>query len=335
MNETSHQPRSTSHALPVRAALAALLLAAIFAQQAASADYPTRPVRMVVPFAPGGGTDISARIVAEGMSQALGQTIVIDNRPGAGSVLGCEIVAKSSPDGYTLLLGNISMAFNAALYKKLPFDTLRDFIPVTLVTDQPNILVSHPSLPAKNFKEFIALARSQPGKLTYGSAGLGAGTHLAMEMLMMSQKIELVHIPYKGTGPALTALLGNQISAFFSTFASALPHVKAERLRAFAVTSVKRAPTLPAVPTVAESGVPGYEYSTWYGLLVPARTPRAIVEKLNKATVGVLKNPDYVKRLEVQGMEAIPSTSAHYAAYLKSETDKWTKVVRAAKIPQQ
>jgi len=337
MSQTSHPSRSTRHLKPARAALAALLaLTAIAAQaQAPGAGYPARPVRMVVPFAPGGGTDISARIVAEGMSQSLGQTIVIDNRPGAGSVLGCEIVANSAPDGYTLLLGNISMAFNAALYKKLPFDTLRDFTPVTLVTDQPNILVAHPSLPAKTFKEFIALARSQPGKLTYGSAGLGAGTHLAMEMLMMSQKIELVHVPYKGTGPALTAILGNQISSFFSTFASAMPHVKAGRLRGYAVTSLKRAPTLPEVPTVAESGVPGYEYSTWYGLLVPARTARPIVEKLNKTTVAVLKSPEYVKRLEAQGMDAIPSTSAHYAAYLKSETDKWTKVVRAAKIPMQ
>jgi len=259
----------------------------------------------------------------------------VDNRPGAGSVLGCEIVARSTPDGYTLLLGNISMAFNAALYKKLPFDTLRDFIPISLVTDQPNILVAHPSLPARSFKEFIALARSQPGKLTYASAGTGAGTHLAMEMLIMSQSIDLVHVPYKGTGPALTALLGNQISVFFSTFASALPHVKAERLRAYAVTSAKRAPTLAEVPTVAESGVPGYEYSTWYGLLAPAGTPRAITDKLNQTTAAVLNAADYRQRLLVQGMDPVPSTAAHFSAYLKSETAKWTKVVRAAKIPQQ
>jgi len=310
----------------------AALLAAV---SAGAQQYPAKPIRLVVPFAPGGGTDISARILGEGLTQALGQTIVIDNRPGAGSVLGCEIAAKAAPDGYTLLLGNISMAFNAALYRKLPFDTLHDFIPVSLVTDQPNILVAHPSLPAKSFQEFIALSRAQPGKLTYASAGLGAGTHLAMEMLMMSQKIELVHVPYKGTGPALTALLGNQISAFFSTFASALPHVKGDRLRAYAVTSVKRAPTLPAVPTVAEMGVPGYEYSTWYGLLAPARTPRAIVDKLNRTTVAVLNTPDYRQRLLAQGMDPVPSTAAHYAAYLKSETVKWTKVVRTAKIPLQ
>jgi tripartite-type tricarboxylate transporter receptor subunit TctC len=316
----------------------ASLLAALIASPAPAVgadNYPARPIRLVAPFAPGGGTDISARILAEGLGPVLGQTVVVDNRPGAGSILGTDIVAKASPDGYTLLLGNISMAFNAALYKKLPFDALRDLIPVSLVTDQPNILVAHPTLPARSFKEFLALARGQPGKLTYGSAGLGAGTHLAMEMLMMSQSIELVHVPYKGTGPALTALLGNQISVFFSTFASALPHVKAERLRAYAVTSAKRAPTLPEVPTVAESGVPGYEYSTWYGLLAPAGVPRAIVEKLNKSTVSVLNAPDTRQRLLVQGMEPVPSTAAHYAAYLKSETEKWTKVVRAAKIPLQ
>ena len=311
---------------------AAALLAAV---SAGAQQYPVRPIRLVAPFAPGGGTDISARLLAEPLGKALKETVVVDNRPGAGSVVGTEIVAKANPDGYTLLLGNISMAFNAALYKKLPYDTLRDFAPISLVSDQPNILVAHPSLPAKSFNEFIALARSQPGKLTYASAGTGAGTHLAMELLMMSQKIDLVHVPYKGTGPALTALLGNQISVFFSTFASALPHVKAERLRAFAVTSLKRAGTLPEVPTVAESGVPGYEYSTWYGLLAPARVPRAIVNRLNKETVAALNDPDIRQRYLTQGVDPIPSTTPHYAAYLKSETEKWSRVIVAAKIPLQ
>jgi tripartite-type tricarboxylate transporter receptor subunit TctC len=311
---------------------AALLFAAT---TTGAQSYPTRPIRLVAPFAPGGGTDISARLLAEPLGKALNETVVVDNRPGAGSVVGTEIVAKSNPDGYTLLLGNISMAFNAALYRKLPYDTLRDFAPISLVSDQPNILVAHPSLPAKSFNEFVALARSQPGKLTYASAGTGAGTHLAMELLMMSQKIDLVHVPYKGTGPALTALLGNQISVFFSTFASALPHVKAERLRAFAVTSLKRAGTLPEVPTVAESGVPGYEYSTWYGLLAPARVPRAILNRLNKETVAALNDPDIRKRYLAQGVDPIPSSAAHYAAYLKSETEKWSRVIVAAKIPLQ
>jgi tripartite-type tricarboxylate transporter receptor subunit TctC len=312
-----------------------LAAALLFAAPAGAQDYPVRPIRLVAPFAPGGGTDISARLLAEPLGKALKETVVVDNRPGAGSVVGSEIVAKSNPDGYTLLLGNISMAFNAALYRKLPYDTLRDFAPISLVSDQPNILVAHPSLPAKSFKEFVALARSQPGKLTYASAGTGAGTHLAMELLMMSQKIDLVHVPYKGTGPALTALLGNQISVFFSTFASALPHVKAERLRAFAVTSLKRAGTLPEVPTVAESGVPGYEYSTWYGLLAPARVPRGILNRLNKETVAALNDPEVRQRYLSQGVDPIPSTAAHFAAYIKSETEKWSKVIVAAKIPQQ
>lgn len=302
---------------------------------AGAQNYPNRPIRMVVPFAPGGGSDISGRVLADGLSEALGQTIVVDNRPGAGSILGCDIVAKANPDGYTTLLGNISMAFNTAIYRKLPYDAIKGFSPVTLVTDQPNILVAHPLLPAKTFKEFLALASSQPGKLTYGSAGMGSGTHLAMEMLLMSRKLDLVHVPYKGTGPALTALLGNQISVFFSTYASALPHVKAGRLRAYAVTSSKRTTTLPDIPTVAESGFPGYEYSTWYGFLAPAGTPRAIVEKLNQAAVTVLKSEKTRERYVAQGMEPIPSTSAEYAAHLKAEIAKWTKVVRAAKLPLQ
>ena len=305
------------------------------APTAVAQSYPTRPIRLVAPFAPGGGTDISARLLAEPLGKALNETVVVDNRPGAGSIVGTEIVAKANPDGYTLLLGNISMAFNAALYRKLPYDTLRDFVPISLVSDQPNILVAHPLLAAKSFKEFVTLARSQPGKLTFGSAGLGSGTHLAMELLLMSQNMDLVHVPYKGTGPTLTALLGNQISVFFSTFASALPHVKADRLRAFAVTSAKRTTALPEVPTVAESGVPGYEYSTWYGLLSPAGVPRAIVSRLNKETVTALHNPAVRQRYVSQGVDPIPSTSAHYAAYLRSETEKWTKVVRAAKIPLQ
>ena len=301
----------------------------------AAEKYPVRPVRLVAPFAPGGGTDLTARVLAEGLGRALGETVVVDNRPGAGSALGCDIVAKASPDGYTLLLGNISMAFNAALYRKLPFDTLRDFAPISLVTDQPNILVAHPSLPAKTFQEFIALARRQPGKLTYGSAGLGSGTHLAMELLVMSQSMDLIHVPYKGTGPALTALLASEISVFFSTFASALPHVKSGRLRGLAVTSAKRAPTLPAVATVAESGVPGYEYTTWYGLLAPARTPVDIIARVNGATVAVLKTAEIERRYTAQGLDVIPSTPGQYVAHLRAESEKWARVVRAAKIPQQ
>ena len=315
-------------------ALAAVVLATlagpVFAQ-----DYPTRPIRMIAPFAPGGGTDITARILADGLGKVLGQTVVVDNRPGAGSTLGTDLAAKATPDGYTLLLGNISMAFNAALYKKLPYNTLRDFAPVSLATDQPNILVAHPSQPAKTLSEFVTLARSQPGKLTYGSAGNGSGTHLAMELLLMSQKMDLVHVPFKGTGPTLTALLGNQISVFFSTYASALPHVKSERLRAYAVTSAKRTTTLPQVQTVAEQGVPGYEYSTWYGLLAPAGVPRPVLEKLSKSTIAVLNTAEVKQRYNSQGMDVVPNTPAEFSKLIRAEMDKWGKVVKAAKIPLQ
>ncbi|MGE0557714.1 MAG: Bug family tripartite tricarboxylate transporter substrate binding protein [Burkholderiales bacterium] len=316
------------------AALAATGLLAITPQVLAQ-DYPTKPIRMIVPFAPGGGSDISARTMTDAFGQALGTTIVVDNRPGAGSVLGADIASKAVPDGYTLFLGNISMAFNAALYKKLPFNAIRDFAPISLATEQPNIIVTHSSLPAKTLQEFVNLAKKQPGKLTYASAGLGSGTHLAMEMLMMSQKIKLVHVPYKGTGPAVTALLGNETSAFMSTFASALPHVKSGRLRGIAVTTKTRSPVLPDVPTVEQSGVPGFEYATWYGILTQSAVPKPIVEKLNKTIVAVMSTPDMKQRYARQGMEAIPGTSAEFVKLLRSETDKWAKVVREAKIPQQ
>ena len=314
---------------------AILLLSALLSPLATAQEYPSKPIRFVAPFAPGGGNDLTSRIVAEGLAQSLGKPVIVDNRPGAGSIVGTEIVANAAPDGHTLLNAGISIAFNAALYRKLPFDSLRDLAPITLLADQPNVLVSHPSLPAKTFKEFIALARSAPGKLTYGSSGIGGGTHLAMELLILSLKVELVHVPYKGTGPGLSALLGNQISVIFSTYASALPHVKAGRLHAFGVSNARRAPTLPDVPTIAESGVPGYEYSTRYGLLAPARTPRAIIEKLNRAAAGVLNSQEVTQKLQAQGIDPMPSTSAEYGAYLKSETEKWTRVVRAANIPLQ
>lgn len=315
-------------------AMLAIALAA-FAQPGLGQQYPVRPIRLIAPFAPGGGTDITARILAEGLGKVLGQTVVVDNRPGAGSTLGTDLASKATPDGYTLLLGTIAMAFNAALFKQLPYNAIRDFTPISLLTEQPNILVAHPALSAKTLSDFITLARSQPGTLTYGSAGIGTGTHLAMELLLMSQKIELVHVPFRGTGPALTALLGDQISVFLSTYASALPHVKADRLRAFAVTSAKRTTTLPDVPTVAESGMPGYQYSTWYGLLAPAATSRPVVDKLSAATVSALNTSEVKERYLSQGMDPVPSTSSEFARLIKSETEKWGKVVKSAKIPLQ
>jgi tripartite-type tricarboxylate transporter receptor subunit TctC len=317
----------------LRAFIASLLF--VVTAAAVAQAYPTRPIRLVVPFAPGGGNDIVGRILAEALTPALGQTVIVENRAGAGSVLGVDIAAKATPDGYTMLMGNIALAFNAALYKKLPYDALRDFAPVTLLAEQPNMLVAHPSIAARTLKDFIALARSAPGKFTYSSAGTGSGTHLAMELLLLHHKLQLVHVPYKGTGPAVVAVLSNEVSTFLSTFASALPHVKAGRLRTFGVTSARRSPALPEAPTIAEAGMPGYEYTTWYGLLVPAGTPRAAIEKLHTTTVSLLNSAELKQRYGAQGMDPTPSAPAALSDRLKSEIEKWGKVVRAANIPQQ
>ena len=317
----------------LRAFIASLLLAVV--ATAIAQAYPTRPIRLIVPFAPGGGNDIVGRILAETLTPALGQTVIVENRAGAGSVLGVDLASKATPDGYTMLMANIALAFNAALYKKLPYDAVRDFAPVTLLAEQPNILVGHPSLAANSLKEFMALARAAPGKFTYGSAGTGSGTHLAMELLLLGNKLQLVHVPYKGTGPAVVGVLSNEVSTLLSTFASALPHVKAGRLRSFGVTSAKRSAALPEAPTVAESGIPGYEYTTWYGLVVPTGTPRAVIDKLRTATVALLNTPEVRQRYAGQGLEVTPSAPQALVDKLRSDIDKWGKVVREAKIPQQ
>ena len=314
-----------------RQTLTALLLGAILITPltAAAQQYPTKAIRFVVPFAPGGGTDIIGRVVAQALNDALGQPVVVDNRGGAGSTLGTEIVAKSPADGYTILFGNLSLAFNATLYTKLRYDTIRDLAPISLSAVQPNILVIHPGLPAKNLKEFIELARAHPGKYNYASAGTGSGTHLAAELLKLQTKIDIVHVPYKGTGPALTDLLGGQINMMVSTFASALPHVKSGRMRALGVTTVKRSPAAPDVPTLIEGGVAGYDYSTWYGLLAPAGTAKPIIDKLNAVNRKVLARDDIKQKLESQGVDPIVNTPAEFTAYVKSETEKWGKVVKA------
>jgi tripartite-type tricarboxylate transporter receptor subunit TctC len=307
-----------------------LLIGALVASPlAASAQsYPSKPVRLVVPFAPGGGTDIVARLLAQYMGEALKQPMVADNRGGAGSTLGTDIVAKAPADGYTLLLGNISLAFNAELYKRLPYNARRDLSPITLVAVQPNILVINPALPATTMKDFIALARSNPGKYSFASAGTGSGTHLAGELLKMLTHIDLVHVPYKGTGPALNDLIAGQVHMMVSTFASALPHTKTGRLRALAVTTAKRSQAAPDVPTLIESGIAGFEYSTWYGLLAPAGVSKAIVEKLNATAKQVLARDDLKQRFQTQGVDPLWDTPAEFAAYIASETEKWGKVVR-------
>jgi tripartite-type tricarboxylate transporter receptor subunit TctC len=319
----------------IASALLFVTLCTLPAAPVSAADsYPVRPIRLVVPFAPGGGTDINARILADPIGKSLGQTVVVDNRPGAGSSIGCDIVAKSAPDGYTLLLGTISLTINAAVYKKLPFDVQRDLVPITRVSDQPSILVVNPSLPARTFTDFIALVRSEPGKFNFGSAGHGTGSHLASELLWLKINAELVHVPFKGTGPALNALLANEITVDMSTFASALPHVKQGRLRAYAVTTLKRAGPLPDVPTLAEEGIKDFEYAAWYGLFAPAGTARSIINKLHKAAIASLNSPRVRQLYESQGLNATPTTPAEFAKYIDSERKKWAGVVHEANIAQ-
>jgi tripartite-type tricarboxylate transporter receptor subunit TctC len=261
--------------------------------------------------------------------------VVVDNRPGAASILGSGIVAKAAPDGYTLLLATISLAVNAAIYKKIPFDVERDLSAITRVSDQPSILVVHPSYPAKTFKDFVAQARSQPGKLTFATPGYGTATHLACELLWQKLGASLVHVPFKGSGPALTALLSQEITLYMSVFAPALPHVKQGRLRAYAVTTAKRAGPLPDVPTLAEEGVRDYEFSGWFGLFAPTGMPQSILNKIHKAAVDSLKSPALLQTFENEGMNATPTTPGQFAQYIASERKKWADVVRLAKIEQQ
>jgi tripartite-type tricarboxylate transporter receptor subunit TctC len=311
-----------------RGVLAFCLLA--FATGAFAQSYPSRPIRFIVPFPPGGGNDIVGRIVAAKLSENLGQQVVVDNRGGAGGTIGSDITAKAPPDGYTLLVNNISLAVNHTLFTRLPYDTLKDLAPVTLIGRQPNIVVIHPALPAKSVRELLALARAKPGELTYGSGGIGTASHLATEMLKLMTKTEMVHVPYKGLGPALTDLMGGRLQLIVSTMASALPPMKAGKLRPLAVTTARRSSFFPELPTMDEAGVKGYEFSTWYGLLVPAGTPRAIVDKVNAETRKALAAPIVMEQFTGQGLEPGSSTPQEFGAYLRSEVAKWGKVVKAS-----
>jgi tripartite-type tricarboxylate transporter receptor subunit TctC len=313
--------------------LGLVLMAALLGGNAsarAADGYPSRPIRFIVPFPPGGGNDIVGRIVAHKLGEGLGQQVVVDNRGGAGGIVGTEITAKAPADGYTLLVNNISLAVNHTLVKKLPYDTLKDLAPIGLIGRQPNLVIVHPAVPAKSMRELLDLARAKPGEFNYGSGGIGTASHLATEMLKLMTQVELVHVPYKGLGPALTDLLGARVQLIISTMASALPHMKAGKLRALAVTTAHRSAFFPEVPTMAEAGVKGYEFSTWYGLLVPAGTPRAIVERLNAASTNALASPAVKDQFAAQGLEASPSSPQEFGAYLRSEVAKWGKVVKAS-----
>jgi tripartite-type tricarboxylate transporter receptor subunit TctC len=306
----------------------------IAGESIAQGVYPDRPVRFIVPFVAGSGADVIARLVGQKVTEMWGHAIVVDNRGGAAGNLGADLVAKSAPDGYTILLGNIAThGINPGLYKKLPYDPIRDFAPVTLLASVPPVLVVHPSIPARSVRELIALAKARPGELNYGSAGIGSGSHLTGELLNSLAKIHLVHVPYKGSGQSLTALLTGEVAIVFTGVLSASPFVKSGRLRALGVSGNKRLAIAPEVPTMAEAGLPGFDVDFWYGVLAPSGTPAAIVTKLNEGFVKVLGNKDTRERLENQGARVYGDTPEQFAAFIRAEIQKWDKVIKSAGIP--
>ena len=308
-------------------------IALSFAMTAAAnaAAYPDKPIRMLVGFAAGGGTDTTARAIGQPLSEALGQQVIVDNRPGAAGNIAADITAHSVPDGYTILMGTIAaLAINPSLYQKLPFDPIKDFEPISLAVSSMNVLVVHPSVAAKNVKELIALAKAQAGKLTYGSSGVGGAGHLAGVLFDQLAGTKMIHVPYKGGAPAIIALVSGEVNMVFATAETAVPQVKAGKIRALGVTTAKRSALLPDLPTIAEGGLPGYEANNWYGLLAPAKTPAAIVERLNREVVKVLNMPNVKEQLFRSGLDASPSTPKEFGAYIKSEMAKWSKVVKAS-----
>ena len=322
---SNHDSRFTNHA--VWAFALALACSSAMAQ-----TYPARPVRLVVPSGPGGGTDITARIVAPKLSEQIGQQVVVENRAGAGSMIGGEVVARAAPDGYTLLMGISTLAINPAMYKKVPYDALKDFAPISQVVSLPNVLVTHPSLPAKTVKELVALARARPGQLNYASAGVGTNPHLSMELFLSMTGLKMIHVPFKGAGPGLIDTVAGHVSVMTPSIISGLPHVKGGRLRALGVTSAKRAGGVPDIPTIAEAGVPGYDAVQWFGVLAPAATPRPIVVRLHGEIVRVLQAAEVRDRLSADGADPVGSTPEEFAAFLRAETAKWAKVVKDAGI---
>jgi tripartite-type tricarboxylate transporter receptor subunit TctC len=308
-----------------------LALAAAFSGSALAQAWPSRPLKLIVPYPPGGSADILARAIGQKLADGLGQSVIVDNRPGAGTAIGAEATAKATPDGYTIMLGTVSShAINPALTPGLKYDPVKDFAPVSMVALIPFVLLVHPSLPARNVRELIALAKAKPGSLNFSSAGSGTSNHLAGELFKSMTGTFMVHIPYKGSAPALTDLLAGQVNLMFDLVLTAQPHVKSGAARALAVTGLERSASLPNVPTVAESGVPGFEVSAWFGFFAPAGTPAAIVTALNAETVKAMRAPDLRERLAGQGADAVSSTPEQFAAYVKDELAKWTGVVKAS-----
>lgn len=313
-------------ALAAGSALGLLALAPLSAHAQA---YPTKPITIVVPFSAGGATDILARVVGQYMSKDLGQPVVIDNRTGAGGNIGTQVVARATPDGYTLLMGTVGThAINQSLYGKLPFDPIKDFAPLSRVALVPNLLVANPQQPFKTVKEMLAYAKANPGKVTFGSSGSGSSIHLSGELFKHMAGVDIQHVAYRGSAPAVNDLLGNHIAVMFDNMPSAIGHVKTGKLRPLAVTTPKRSPALPDVPTIAEAGVPGYEATSWFGLLAPAKTPAPVIAKLNASILKALADPDVKKKLMEQGAEPHPEKPEQFAEFIASETAKWGQIVK-------
>jgi tripartite-type tricarboxylate transporter receptor subunit TctC len=310
--------------------LAAALLAAALATSAARAQtYPTHPIKFVVPYPAGGAADILARVVGQKLADRLGQPVVIDNRPGAGTAIGTDLVAKAPPDGYTILMGTVSShAINPALNTNVGYDPVKDFAPISLVASLPFILDVHPSVPATSVAELIALAKAQPGKLNFASAGNGTSNHLAGELIKQMAGVDIVHVPYRGSAPALSDVIAGQVTMMFDLTITSLPQIEAKQVRALAITTPKRSQLAPDLPTVAESGLPGYAVDAWFGVFAPAGTPKPVVDRLNAETVAAMKLPDVRERLASQGAEPLTSTPGEFADYVKTEAAKWAKLVR-------
>ena len=315
-----------------RSALLLAIVAAAAAGNAMAQNYPSRPIRLVVASSPGGASDILARMLAQKLSEDVHQQVVVDNRGGASGVIGTDIVAKSAPDGYTLLIIQPSLTINPSMIRKLPYDATRDFAPISQVVDAAQLLTLNPAVPAKSVKELIALAKGKPGHLTFGSPGVGTSPHITAEFFKLKAGVDMQQIVFKGSGPAFISLISGEISAAFSTALSALPHVKSGRIRALGVTTSKRIQILPDTPTIAESGLPGFNTSQWFGFLAPAGTPRAIVDRLHQALVRGANSPDVKSKLAAQGVEVVAGTPEEFAALIKAEIKQWAEVIKAAGI---
>ncbi len=327
MNTTRFNARRTVLQAIAAVSLGAALVPAAFAAEA----FPNKPITMVVPFVAGGTTDILARIVGQSLGEELGQPVIIDNRAGAGGNIGGQFAARAPADGYTIFMGTVGThAINEWLYKKMPFSPNKDFAPLTRVANVPNLLVANPAQPFKNVKELISYAQAHPGQVNFGSSGSGSSIHLSGELFKMMAKVDMIHIPYKGSAPAVTDLLGNQIAIMFDNMPSAIQHVRSGKLRPLAVTTAKRSPELPDVPTVAEAGVPGYEATSWFGLFAPTKTPADVQAKLHAAIIKVLQKPDVIKKIGDQGGEVVTESQAEFGKFIAAENEKWKQVVKTS-----